>query len=251
MPKPITKHLKKINKQRLQKKKESRNFIRWIQDLPIEIQILIYSIAISNHMKKWFQEHKTRFLSSISRFHIDLKSHINETNDGYWINNEYWYGGVSQESILEGPTYKHVRHVCKKKIQKSQELVRTALFTQEEIQEFNLDKVHQYTNSPGWFWLHPKCRCKSCDWIKIACIRTQTAMYQTEKKEYGICEKPGGFNGWFKIPTMSAVGGYTYIDYEDTVNIHNFHKQFKGIKTQKKTWKNHDTYLEHLTKLFS
>lgn len=246
---------KKVSKEAQKKYKEFKkirialNLPKAIQSLPLEIQRIIYFLVISKHNRVWFKEHKEKLSSNLQNFKLDFNTYINHNkqNNGYWIGMP-----ISDEDVVISkiPKYHNQNNLCNHTIDKCQQSVLTTYFTDETKEKYNIRSSHEFKNSVGVFWFHPRCRCMDCDRIKIAAIRSQSEIKFTEKKEYGSLERK--INRWDSVPTLSGIGGYSYFEYDDTKNKHKFNVQFKGIKLNKETtWKTQPTYIEHIRKVFS
>ena len=245
---------KKISKEAQQKYKEFKkmrrvlNLPKAIQSLPLDIQRIIHFLVISKHNRLWFNEHKEKLNKNLENFKLDYNTYINRNrqNNGYWIGTP-----ISNEDVVISkiPKYHNHNNLCNHTIDKCQQSILTTYFSDETKEKYNLKTSHEYKNSEGVFWFHPRCRCMDCDRIKIAAIQSQSEIKFTEKKEYGSLERK--INRWDSVYTISGIGGYSYFETEDNKNKHKFHVQFKGIKLNKETtWTTHQTYLDHLKKIY-
>lgn len=249
----MRKKLSKEKKEQFKKFKKLREKMflpNQIKNLPIELQRIIYCIAIKNHNKLWLKEHRSNFKPNIVHFNVDLNRFINrDSKRGYWVGDPDLVN-KNTGTIEKVPVYKNQARLCNQKIDECQQNMLTAFFTTQEKEQYNLPTLHEYKNSQGTFWFHENCRCNNCDRIKIACLQSKTRFFKTEKIEYGSLQRQLKY---FRVEErMSGEGGFTYIDYEDTKIRHDFHKKYKGIcMDESNTWLTQKSYLDYLKKFYN
>ena len=77
---------KKVSKKAQKKYKEFKkmrvalNLPKAIQNLPVEIQRIIYFLAVSKHNRLWFKEHKEKLNKNLENFKLDFDTYINRNN---------------------------------------------------------------------------------------------------------------------------------------------------------------------------
>ena len=160
LSKKKTKELKKLIN-----KKSFNNLEGCIKDLPIDIQRIIYFIAIHETNKLNFKIHKTIFHDSLNNFKLD---HYNLTEeikkDGKWYKS-------SNLSVKYYPN----NNICKKDVHTEyQENTSSVELDLDTVSDFNVPSYRKFSNTDNTYWFHHKCRCSDCDKVKIACCNTNT-----------------------------------------------------------------------------
>ena len=134
------------------------NILTRIQKLPYEIQFKIYLIVISEYNKYNFFNHNILFKNCLNTFKNN-NEYLNIKDNGFWIR--------SQNYNLR---YTPVNLLCLKYFKEDQNQLMSVFFSEQEKQFYKLPFDREYYNCPNEFWFYYKCRCFTCDQIKMSCI---------------------------------------------------------------------------------
>jgi hypothetical protein len=112
--KKINKHLKEKSKRfkEYKKKKSFTNLKNDIKNLPQELQMMIFMMAISSANSDNFNYHKPKFYKTLKclNVHFDNKTKF-QTNDGLWYKYEYdLYKKEGATHSISGMKYYHIEH---------------------------------------------------------------------------------------------------------------------------------------------
>ena len=228
------KHLKEKSKRfkEYKKRKSYTNLKNDIKTLPIEIQILIYMMAISASNSDNFNYHKSKFYKTLKclNVHFGDKTKI-ETKDGVWYNN----------NDGEYVDYLFRNNICNRLVRKDQTKLLKIRFTEQQfysvLHNFELPTHRNYQDT-GSFWFHEKCRCKNCDKIKLYAFKNDQAIRQSQKYEYDLYTNEGAKH------SISGMKHYT-IEREDIYPT--YEKLYKDLEfNYDDSWRSHPTFLDHL-----
>jgi len=227
------KHLKEKSKRfkEYKKKKSFNNLKNDIKNLPREVQMMIFMMAISSANSDNFNYHKPKFYKTLKclNVHFNNKTKI-ETKEGVWYNNN--------DEYVE---YSFRNNICQKIVKKNQTKLLEIRCTDQELysalHNFELPTSRNYLDT-GTFWFHDKCRCKYCDKIKLYALKNNKVIRQTHKYEYDLYKKEGA--------THSISGmKYYHIEHRDIYPVHK--KLYKDLKfNYDGSWKSRPTFLEKI-----
>ena len=227
------KHLKEKSRRfkEYKKKKTYNDLKNNIKNLPPDIQLMIFMMAISSANSDNFNYHRPKFSKTLKclNVHFDNKTKI-ETKEGIWYNN----GG-------EYVDYSFRNNICERLVHKSQTKLLEIRCTDQQmysaLHNFELPTSRNYLDS-GTFWFHDKCRCKYCDKIKLYGLKNDKIIRQTHKYEYDLYKNE---------ETTHSISGMKYYKTErkDVYPIHK--KKYKGFKFNSiGSWKSGPTFLEKI-----
>ena len=137
-------------------------------------------LALVNNEKVWYLSHKEKYSHCVDNFSLNIKGYIDRKPTGYWVGSTSITQG--HEVIHSVPTYSNNNSLCSRLVRKNEDKILKVQFAQDIKYRFDLSDLHEFRNVSGYFWFHEKCRCSHCDKIKIACIKSKTKFYRTEKK---------------------------------------------------------------------
>lgn len=149
--------LKNIRKQKI---------IEKLYTLPLDIKIKIYQMAIINHMNDWninhmYASHNTLlFIENNNRdtLHFNLDERAIAARVKYLNPDSRW------AFPYDFPIY-HKKTLCQKKVKGTSQDGIKSVFIGDNMNE-QID-YRQWTNWSNYYWYHNKCRCKTCDLVRI------------------------------------------------------------------------------------
>tara|TARA_B100001287_G_C22677204_1_gene528343 strand:- start:1625 stop:2350 length:726 start_codon:yes stop_codon:yes gene_type:complete len=166
-------------------KTKQNSIINRLYELPLDIKIKIFQMAVLEHMYTW-----------CDNFHIKHMIYLEEFFSNIWWLNQEKYLGFSNTRI---PllSFDHDNQIIRQFHEQNNELWKVIDFTylkdkrlcvknvdikgQPNIQSIYIDpniiesntqitndlRVREWSNIPSKFWIHKKCRCSTCDKIRI------------------------------------------------------------------------------------
>ena len=227
------KHLKEKSKKfkEYKKKKSYTNLKNDIKNLPREVQMMIFMMAISSANSDNFNYHKPKFYKTLKclNIHFDNKTKI-ETKDGVWYNRSNGF-----------IKYSHSNNICEKYVDTDQTKLLEIYCTNQQLysafHNFELPTNRVYRDT-GTFWFHEKCRCKDCDKIKLYALKNDKIIYKKGKYEYDLYKKEGAKHS---ISGMK----YYHIEHRDIYPL--YKKKYKDLKfNYDGSWQSRPTFLEKL-----
>ena len=183
-----------------------------------------------DHFRQDINKLKRRYSSFVISINFNdigytiVDGYIDRKPSGYWIGST----SITQEHevIHAVPTYSNTRSLCGRLVRTDEDKILKVQFPHDIKHKFNLSDLHEFKNVSGYFWFHEKCRCSHCDKIKIACVKSNTKFYRTEKEEYDHPEKKTNFTFGISlrgkshdIKTKSPIDGHTFIKHIDKVML--------------------------------
>jgi len=227
------KHLKEKSRRfkEYKKKKTYNDLKNNIKNLPPDIQLMIFMMAISSANSDNFNYHRPKFSKTLKYFNVDFDNKTKiETKEGIWYNNDGEY-----------VDYSFRNNICERLVHKSQTKLLEIRCTDQQmysaLHNFELPTSRNYLDT-GTFWFHDKCRCKYCDKIKLYALKNDKIIRQTHKYEYDLYKNEG---------TTHSISGMKYYKTErkDVYPIHK--KKYKDLKFNSNgSWKSEPTFLEKL-----
>lgn len=154
----------------------NKNILSFFSLLPYDIQYKIYYIWLVDFNKQNFQFHRSTFLNCLDTFQVNNSRRIHLKEDGFWT---YHYNRY---------IYTPINSICIKYFRENPYKLMSCFFSVEEKELYRLPFDREYTNSQNEFWFHSRCRCSSCDQIKMACSKCNIEIYihlqQRKKRNY-------------------------------------------------------------------
>lgn len=155
--------------------------IKNLYTLPLDIKIKIFQMIIVNHMNEWYVKHiysvhnSLLFIDDIDGF--NFYGHMRHTKKYRQINpdSRWLFYNRNENGIL----IYDKKTICEKKIKESSQNGIKSVFIGDNINE-HID-YRQWSNWLNHYWYHEKCRCKTCDLVRITGVNH---LSEKEKKRF-------------------------------------------------------------------
>lgn len=124
---------------------------KYINILPLDIKIKIFQMTIKSNMEEWYIDHKKKNNKNILFFHNT--DFINKDNP-----NSRWL------CLDDGFPFCDFKNICQKETDETK--IKTVYIKDNlnEIIDFRKYSRYEWCDD---YWYHEKCRCKTCDYIRI------------------------------------------------------------------------------------
>ena len=141
--------------------KERQSLKQKLYNLPLDLKVKIFSMAINNNLNIWKNLHMKPYLKTISIFddiHISSQEDVKGRNHLTWISDA---AGFAQEEV----SFRHV-HVCEHRASKPSQNHIVDVYIPYLPTLFPI--IHRmWSNKVDYYWYHTTCRCKQCDMVRI------------------------------------------------------------------------------------
>jgi hypothetical protein len=135
-----------------------------LYDLPIDLKVKIFQMAIQSNMAQWLMDHKGGFGSSLALLdstlnlgYIELKGYH---KDGFWAGTQR----PEQEGYEDAWYFMH-SPLCNK-IDGYEEVYLPPHFN--NFNNYHRFWKREWRDKPDYYWYCDRCRCTECDLVKDA-----------------------------------------------------------------------------------
>ena len=184
-----------------------------LYELPLDIKIKIFQMAVESHMYSWCDKFHMMHMKYLEELFRDIWWFRLTGPTGYdevtmpRIDFDHKKQGIKQHwerNFIQEPwekinlLYLKKKKLCRKNVDENEHTRIQSIYSREGSIIPSKILAREWANNPNYYWVHEKCRCSHCDFIRIQGYKD---LSNSDKKKYARI-KMHDLNQW-EITTIT------------------------------------------------